>query len=169
MENPAQALEHDWHSVGGSNFHFQFTPKYRRKVFRDEHLRECCKELAYQKAAELGIVIEAMEYGPDHVHLFTRGCRNYSVAQLAQYFKGYISREIRKREPERVNRHLSGAPFWSAGYFYESVGRVTSETVRYYIARQQKKHWAPGEYGVPGSQPAPAARGQLTLDRFAAG
>jgi hypothetical protein len=38
--------------------------------------------------------------------------------------------------------------FWSDGYFYESVGRVTSESVEYYINRQQGKHWANMDYEI---------------------
>ena len=34
-----------------------------------------------------------------------------------------------------------GSSLWSDGYFYESVGRVTSSTVKFYIDRQQGKHW----------------------------
>ena len=135
MENPAQALEHDWHSVGGSNFHFQFTPKYRRKVFRDEHLRECCKELAYQKAAELGIVIEAMEYGPDHVHLFISMPPQISVSKIAQLIKGKTSRKLLIENP-KLNKQFWGRHFWSRGYFATTSGAITDEMIMQYIKNQ---------------------------------
>ncbi len=32
------------HSLGESNFHFQFTPKYRRDVFKDVILKKACEE-----------------------------------------------------------------------------------------------------------------------------
>ena len=44
---------------------------------------------------------------------------------------------------------LWGDSFWSDGYFYESIGRVTTDTIRFYIERQQGKHWTPAELDIP--------------------
>ena len=32
------------HSLGEANFHLQFTPKYRRDVFRDGEVKKVCEE-----------------------------------------------------------------------------------------------------------------------------
>jgi REP element-mobilizing transposase RayT len=53
-------------SVGESNHHLQFTPKYRRCVFLDEKIRATCERLAYEKAKQLGVSIGAINFGPDH-------------------------------------------------------------------------------------------------------
>ncbi len=94
------------------------------------------------------MVVSALEFGPDHVHLFLGNCRKYSVPQVSQYFKGASSRELRKKYMDRVKIKLYSDSFWSDGYFYESVGRVTSESVEYYIKRQQSKHWADVDFEV---------------------
>lgn len=134
------------HCVGESNYHFQFTPKYRRDVFKDFALKKAC-ELSFRRiAAKWCVRLLAIEFGPEHVHLFLGNCRKYSVSQLARYFKGASSRELRMNHWDRIKHKLWGSSFWSDGYFYESVGRVTSETVKYYIERQQGKHWAELEY-----------------------
>ena len=134
------------HCVGESNYHFQLTPKYRRDVYRDEVLKKAC-EGSFKKISEKwGVKLLAVEFGPEHVHLFIGNCRKYSVSQLAQYFKGASSRDLRKNQWDRVRKKEWGKVFWSAGYFYESVGRVTSETIKYYIDRQQGKHWAEMDY-----------------------
>jgi len=136
------------HSLGESNFHFQFTPKYRRDVFRDVIIKKACEESFLRIAVKYKMVVRALEFGPDHVHLFLGNCKKYSVPQVAQYFKGASSRELRKKYMDRVNIKLYGDSFWSDGYFYESVGRVTSESVEYYIKRQQGKHWADADFEV---------------------
>ena len=136
------------HSLGESNFHFQFTPKYRRDVFRDVIIKKACEESFLRIAVKYKMVVRALEFGPDHVHLFLGNCKKYSVPQVAQYFKGASSRELRKKYMDRVNIKLYGDSFWSDGYFYESVGRVTSESVEYYIKRQQGKHWADIDFEV---------------------
>jgi putative transposase len=136
------------HSLGESNFHFQFTPKYRRDVFRDVIIKKACEESFLRIAVKYKMVVRALEFGPDHVHLFLGNCKKYSVPQVAQYFKGASSRELRKKYMDRVKIKLYGDSFWSDGYFYESVGRVTSESVEYYIKRQQGKHWAGADFEV---------------------
>lgn len=129
------------HSVGGANYHLQFTPKYRRKIFLDMVLMVACRMVFERIARELNVRIESLEFGPDHVHIFLSNCKNYSASQLASRFKGASSRALRKLHGGRLKRFRLGSSLWSDGYFYESVGRVTSSTVKFYIDRQQGKHW----------------------------
>jgi hypothetical protein len=67
------------HSVGEANLHLQFTPKYRRDVFRDEVVQRVCEEGFRETARTLGLVIHALAFGPDHVHVFVGPCKNHSV------------------------------------------------------------------------------------------
>ena len=157
-------IVHSRHSVGGSNYHLQFTPKYRRAVFRVLEIRKLVEVLIRSKADELGVLIEAIEFGPDHVHIFVTNCRRYSVSTLANHFKGYSSWHVRRALPRDVMLFLWGDSFWSDGYFYESIGRVTSDTVKFYIDRQQGKHWHPSD---PDTVPrGELLRGQTALDSF---
>ena len=129
------------HSLGGSNYHMQFTPKYRKPMFRNRKIRALVRATLEYKANMLGVTIEALEFGPDHVHIFVSNCRKFSVSKLAQHFKGFSARIVRKQLPYDVMYYNNGSSFWSDGFFYESIGRVTSDTVKFYIERQQKKHW----------------------------
>ena len=135
------------HCVVGSNYHFQFTPGYRRDIYRDLELKNACKKVFYEIAERLGVTIEAIEFGPEHVHLFISNCKKYSVEELAMRFKGASSRVLRRDNWDNVRKKLWGKKLWSAGYFAESIGRITSESVIYYIERQQGKHWG-DDYGV---------------------
>lgn len=150
------------HTVGGANFHLQFTPKYRRPVFNDPTIMRACRHEFERKAKQLGIALHACEFGPDHVHLFVGNCKNYSVPQLAQHFKGSSSRVLRRDLWERVRKYEWGASFWSDGYFYESIGRMTTESVRFYIERQQHKHWL-----SQSQKQEVTGHGQTTLGDFA--
>jgi putative transposase len=129
------------HNVGGSNFHLQFTPKYRRDVFRVRIVRKMIEALMRNKAHKLGVTLEAIEFGPDHVHLFVTNCRKYSVTQLANHLKGFSSWYIRRNLWDEIKPYLWGDSFWTDGFFYESIGRVTTNTIKFYIERQQGKHW----------------------------
>ncbi len=158
-------IVHDRHSVGGSNYHLQFTPKYRRAVFRVRSVRKLMEALMRCKAHQLGICIEAIEFGPDHIHIFVTNCRKFSVSKLVNYFKGYSSWYVRRALPKDIKPFLWGDSFWSDGFFYESIGRVTADTITFYIERQQGKHWDHIELdalqGVQYSSPS-----QTNLDTF---
>ena len=128
------------HSYGESYLHLQFTPKYRRGVFEDGIIRESCKDLMKWIAKELKVQIEAIEFGPEHIHLFIKNWKNYSIAYLAQMFKGKSSFELRRRLPHRLKRFNLGSSFWSDGYFHETAGSVTADARKFYIQRLSLIH-----------------------------
>lgn len=166
-------FERHRHCVGESAIHMQFTPKYRREVFEDPVIRETCKSVFQNIAKRLGVELPALEFGPDHVHLFLTGWRKYSPAQLAQYLKGASSRELRMTIWGRVRKYEWGSAFWSGGYFFGTVGRVTSDTVKFYIERQQGKHWQHCDFDAVQHQKKKEglvlkSSRQIILDAFAA-
>ncbi|MCI0481647.1 MAG: IS200/IS605 family transposase [Candidatus Dadabacteria bacterium] len=161
-----EQLKHSRHCVGGSNYHIQLTPKYRRKVFVGREIRELTKALVRRKAAELGIRVGAIEFGPDHMHVFFTECRKYDVPKIVQHIKGFSSWYIRNKRPELVRPFLWGPSLWSDGYFYESIGRVTSDTVKFYIDRQQHKHWMHEEFDARSAIEGTSKKRQVSLDSF---
>ena len=84
------------HSVGEANYHLQFTPEYRRRVFRDRVVRQACAESFKETAQVLGVGIHALEFGPDHVHVFVGVCKNHGAAEISRRLKGASSRRIRQ-------------------------------------------------------------------------
>ncbi|MBU2101029.1 IS200/IS605 family transposase [Candidatus Micrarchaeota archaeon] len=82
------------HTVGESNCHLQFTPKYRKKIFEDKDLRAECEREFKRIAEKLKVQLAGVGFGPDHVHLFVTGWKNYSISQLAQRFKGTSQQQM---------------------------------------------------------------------------
>ncbi len=134
------------HSVGEANLHLQFTPKYRRDVCRDRVVRRVCEESFRDTAEDMGIVINALAFGPDHVHVFVGACKNHSVTEVVRRFKGASSRRVRQECWNHVKLKLWGGAFWTGGYFYRSVGSTTSEAIQYYVEMSQEKHWTALDY-----------------------
>jgi len=133
-------------TVGSSNLHMQFTPKYRRDVYRSDKVIETCKRAFGEMANRLGVKIHACEFGPDHCHLFLGNCMKYSVPYIAQMFKGYSSWVVRRECMIEIKEKLWGKSFWSDGYFHEYIGRFTNDAMKYYIERQQDRHWRDEDY-----------------------
>ena len=149
--------ERTGHCMGEANWHLQFTPAYRRAIFADPLTRELTTAYLLEAAARLGVHVAAINYGPDHVHLFLEETRKVSVADAVRHLKGYSSYQMRTAHRALFSHLLWGTKFWSGGYFYQTVGTITADTVKTYITHSQQKHWAP-----------PRAQPQRTLLSFSA-
>lgn len=137
------------HCVGESNFHLQFTPKYRKGVFSNPVIKGECERLLLCIAKKMGVMVAGIGFGPDHAHLFVSACKNYSAARLAMRLKGASSRFMRANLYQELKQYYWGNSFWSDGYFYRSVGAVNYDTMKDYVERSQDKHWIkqrPSEY-----------------------
>ena len=141
----ANELRSSGHTVGETNLHLQFTPAYRRDVFVEPLVRELTVAYIVQRAQEMKVNVAAIDCGPDHVHLFVKDWKNWSIPVLAGQLKTYSSRMMRKGHNELFSDKLYGKKFWSSGYFHRTVGVVTAETVKRYVAEGQKKHWVEHE------------------------
>ncbi len=134
------------HCIGESNYHLQFTPAYRRRIFERRVVRDLVLNYLMKKAKELGVMVCAVEFGPDHVHLFLSNCKNYATSDLVRHLKGYVSHEMRKAHWNLFKDLLWGKKFWSEGYFYRSVGAITAKSCEYYVKHAQAKHWRALDY-----------------------
>lgn len=113
------------HSYGETYVHLQFTPKKRRKPLRNPEVTGECRKHFIAIAKDLGIVFVAAEFGPDHVHIFLKDWKNYSIPQLAQRFKGASNHVLRVRFPW-LKATVADKSFWTDGYFHETFGSVTA-------------------------------------------
>lgn len=129
------------HTMGESNLHLQFTPAFRRDIFCDPLVRELTVAYVVLRAKKLCVDVAAIECGPDHLHIFVREWKRWSIAMLVGQLKTYSSRMMRKGHQYLFDDKLWGKKFWSAGYFYRTVGEVTADTVKKYVQEGQKKHW----------------------------
>ena len=130
------------HSVGEANYHIQLTPAYRRRIFEEELTKVLTRDYILAAAKRHGIEISAIGFGPDHCHIFVAGCKNHSPADVARLLKGFSSRMMRKHHHRLFWGKLRAHKFWTAGYFYRTVGAVNAETVKRYVEESQEKHWS---------------------------
>ena len=135
-------------TVGEANLHLQLSPAYRRDIFVREDVKALMVMYAKERLEKLGIIILAVDCGPDHAHFFLANWKNYAIPKIAQYVKGYVSYMMRKNHNELFADKLWGKKFWSEGYFYRTVGQVTKEATQYYVEKSQKKHWQALDYAT---------------------
>ena len=85
-------------------------------------------------AREKGIFIEAISGYREHVHCLISLANNQSIEQIMQLIKGESSFWINRQK-------LTPAKFgWQDEYFVTSVSESNLESVRRYIANQEKHH-----------------------------
>jgi putative transposase len=122
-------------AVFSLKYHVVWCPKYRRPVLEGA-VADRLRVLLAEKAAELGLLIHALEVMPDHVHLFIEGDPTRCVAEVVNRLKGYTSHVMRKEFPSLRSRLPT---LWSRSYYAGSVGHVSAATVERYIAEQKGK------------------------------
>lgn len=129
------------HSVGESNYHIILTPKFRKPLFVHEIVRTRITQFIREKLEQFDAKLVAIEFGPDHVHMFWTCIKSISLEKLIGQVKGYSSYKINKELSSLIKEYIWNGGFWSGGYFYRSIGAITNERVVTYIEKSQETHF----------------------------
>ena len=95
MKDSSNIINSLAHTKWNCKYHIVFAPKYRRKVFYDEHrleVREILRKLCEWK----GVEIIEREVCPDHVHILVSIPPKMSVSVFMGYLKGRARRSYFK-------------------------------------------------------------------------
>ena len=115
-------------------YHIVWLPKYRKKVLhgrakeRLEALLRECAEVNGWEIQELNIQLE-------HVHLAIQLPPSISVSTAVNLLKGRSSKMLREELPE-IKKLLWGSDFWAEGFFSETYGHCSEETILNYVKNQ---------------------------------
>jgi putative transposase len=124
------------HTVYDIQYHLVWVTKYRYHVLQGE-IAERARELLRQGCASRDIQILQGHIGQDHVHMLVSCPPVLSPAKVAQYLKGRSSRLLQDEFPQLKKRYW-GQHLWARGYFCATVGAVTEEQIREYIAHHDQ-------------------------------
>ena len=126
------------HGVGQIVFHFEWCPKYRYNMLRQEKFKNFLASTLEEESRKLGCKIIETGIENDHVHLVIGLRPTLSVSDVFHQLKGRSSYELFRSEPKFRLRYPHG-DFWSPGKFYRSVGDVDMETTRRYVKAQDHR------------------------------
>jgi len=128
--------QHTKHVTYKIAFHFVWCPKYRKAIlvgdvaqFVEAEIKRLCQENKW--------MIGALNVQEDHVHLFLSTPPSIAPSLIANTLKGITARQVFKQYPA-VKKQLWGGSFWSRSYYVGTVGDMTEETVKKYIALGQE-------------------------------
>ena len=118
------------------NYHFVFSPRYRRKIFDIKNVEERFKEVVRDICYDLEVEIIAIECDRDHTHMFLNCLPTLSPADIMQKIKGASSKIIRE-EFKELNKMPS---LWTRSYFVSTAGNVSIETIKKQMEEQKKRY-----------------------------
>ena len=114
-------------------YHVIWCPKFRRSILVPP-IDTRLKELILEKQSAYGYEVLAMEVMPDHVHLLLDVDPRIGIHKIVSQIKGWTSRAIGKEFPF-VKRKLPS--LWTRSKFIATVGTVSLEVAKQYIANQK--------------------------------
>jgi putative transposase len=136
------------HAVYDTAYHLVWCPKYRKKIFAEEEIRERAEQLIKEICEEYGIEVEEveeMEVAVDHVHMLVSFPPKLSIGEVIRIIKSISARELFREFP-RIKKRLWAGEFWEDGYFARTVGdRMTRQIIDKYIKHHRDIEQGPAQ------------------------
>ncbi len=121
------------------NYHVVWSVKYRRKIITSE-IESYLQQLVEDIALDKGFTVQMFEAGNgDHIHCFVSAPPKISVSYIVKMLKGITGRKLFEQFPE-IKTQLWKGELWNHSYYVESVGSVSEDAIRQYIAKQEKSY-----------------------------
>jgi len=132
-------LRHGRHCVFALHAHLVFVTKFRRNVFKSEHL-EAMQAILAGVCKDFEAELVDLNGEHDHVHLLINYPPKVCLSTLVASLKGVSARMLRKKfggfHPWLKRRGV----LWSPSYFASSCGGTPIDILRKYIEEQQTPH-----------------------------
>ena len=135
IENKNKVYNTSGHIVYSCQYHVIFCPKYRRSVLKEPY-DQILKNIFLDVAKQYDFSITDMEIMPDHVHLIIDCNPSFGITNCVKKLKS-TSSHILRRDYQYFKTVLP--TLWTRSYFVSTVGAVSIETVKQYIANQKGK------------------------------
>jgi putative transposase len=133
------------HAVYDTGYHLVWCPKYRKKIFVGEEVRERAEQLIREICEEYGFEIEEMEVAEDHVHILISFPPKHSIGEVVRTIKSISARELFRVFP-RLKKRLWSGELWEDGYFVRTVGdRLTRQIIDKYIKHHRDIEQGPAQ------------------------
>ena len=120
-------------------YHFAWGIKYRKKIFREDRVKEHTKRLFREIAGHYDIEVSEIEVMPDHIHMLVTAPPRIAAATIAQVLKSVSTKQLFERY-SWLKGYYWGGEIWVEGYFVRSVGSgLTREKIACYIREQSSE------------------------------
>jgi putative transposase len=125
------------HSVGQNSYHLVWKPKYSWDIFKFPWIKKDCEAILNEAALRYNIQVYELEVMEDHIHIFVEIPPTMSVSKALNLLKGFSSYKLFQKQPW-LRAYFRKGHLWSPGKFFRSVGNVTAEAIKNYIAQSNR-------------------------------
>jgi len=123
-------------------------PKYRKKIFERDEVKERAEQLIREISEEYGFEIMEMEVAIEHVHILLSFPPRHSIGDVVRIIKSITARQLFREFPD-LKRKLWSGEIWEDGYFARTVGdRMTREVVEKYIKHHRNTTQGPAQLEI---------------------
>jgi putative transposase len=142
------AIKRTSHSVYDTSYHLVWCPKYRKKIFQREEVRERAKQLIMEISEEYRFEIIEMEISEEHIHIMLSFPPSRSIGEVVRIIKSNSARVLFREFPG-LKKKLWAGEMWEDGYFARTIGdRMTSEVIQKYIKSHRDLEQGPAQLGL---------------------
>jgi putative transposase len=139
------AIKRTSHAVYDTSYHLVWCPKYRKKIFEREEIKERAEQLMRKICTEYGFEIIKMEISVEHVHILLSFPPKHSIGEVVRIIKSISARELFRAFPSLKHRLWSGQ-LWEDGYFARTVGdSMTRDIIEKYIEHHRTLEQGPAQ------------------------
>lgn len=112
-------------------YHIILVTKYRKRLLitYGDFIKKCVEEIFLKYRFN----IECMEVDKDHIHLLIKPSQTSSFIPIKQITTFKLYQEYRE---ELKTIFYKKDIFWSSGYFINTIGNASEETIKEYIKNQ---------------------------------
>jgi putative transposase len=133
------------HAVYDTSYHLVWCPKYRKKIFKREEVKERAVQLIQEISEEYGFDVIEMEVTIEHVHILLSFSPRFSIGEVVRIIKSITARQLFREFP-MLKQKLWTGEMWEDGYFARTVGdRMTREVVEQYIGHHRNLTQGPAQ------------------------
>ena len=139
------AIKRTSHAVYDTSYHLVWCPKYRKKIFEHQEIKERAEQLIRRICEEYCFEIIKMEVSAEHVHILLSFPPKRSIGEVVRIIKSISARELFREFPSLKHR-LWSEQLWEDGYFARTVGdRMTREVIEKYIEHHRNLEQGPAQ------------------------
>jgi len=120
------------HTIYNIEYHFVWVTKYRYKALTGE-VGLSVRKLVRQTCEAFEIRILRGVVSKDHVHILVSAPPNMAPSEIMRRIKGRSSSKLFEEFPHLRKRYW-GRHFWARGYFCSTVGQMTEDMIKDYVA-----------------------------------
>lgn len=139
------AIKRTSHAVYDTSYHLVLGPKYRKKIFEGEDIRERAEQVIREISEEEGFENIEIEVAVEHVHILLSFPPRHSIGEVVHIIKSNSARGLFREFPS-LRRRLWAGGLWEDGYFVRTVGdRMTRDVIEQYIEHHREPTQGPAQ------------------------